>query len=137
MWKWISPLLKKICCFRFRFQLTFGFKLQTLYCHISKKSPFSLKSNPPPLHFHVISLISISLDEDNDLEGENIHLLSEVNVFIFNVFFFKVKINQTLNILKICIVIRFVFEYRKRVCFGLEAQFSQLIKSQIYSKCFV
>ena len=70
--------------------MTFGFKLQTLYCHMySKKSPFSLKSNPPPLHFHVIPLISISLDEDNDLEEENTHLHNEVNIFIFNVFFLK------------------------------------------------
>ena len=53
--------------------------------------------------------ISTLLDKDNDLEEEITHVFNELSIFIFK-FRKKNTTNQTLKMLKTCIVIRGNFE---------------------------
>ena len=80
--------------------------------------------------------VSILLNKHNDLEEKFTHLFNEV--FLFSILK-KNTTSQVLNILKTCTVIRGNFEWFQimfssiaTVWFGLETQFSQLIKSQWY-----
>ena len=59
--------------------------------------------------------ISISLDEDNDLEEEITHLFNE-EVFLYSSLKNKNTTNQALNILETCTIIQGNFE-RFQVCF--------------------
>ena len=59
--------------------------------------------------------ISISLDEDNDLEEEITHLFNE-EVFLYSSLKNKNTTNQALNTLKTCAIIQGNFE-RFQVCF--------------------
>ena len=80
--------------------------------------------------------ISVLLGKDNDWR-EITHLFTE-SYFHFQVWQ-KITTNKALNILKTCTVIRDNFERFQMfsstatVWFGLETQFSQLIKGQWYS----
>ena len=80
--------------------------------------------------------ISILLEKDNHLEEKITHLFNEI--FLFSSLK-KNTTSQVLNILKTCTVIwgnfewlQIMFSSRATVWFGLEAQFSKLIKSQWY-----